>query len=153
MSTIADRGAAPARKAERHDRARRVLVGLELVTGAAALAGGILLVVRPDGSLLRADPAALTYGPFTDWRIPGILLGMLVGVGLLVAGRWQVRGGWHARELSILAGLGLVLFELTELGWIGFQPLEVMFALVGTFIAALAWRLYPPKRLNERSEP
>ncbi|MEO5833479.1 MAG: hypothetical protein ABIR83_08910 [Nakamurella sp.] len=36
---------------------RGVLDGLVLVTGVAGLAGGLLLVLAPDGSVLRADPA------------------------------------------------------------------------------------------------
>jgi hypothetical protein len=45
----------------------------------------------------------------------------------------------HARELSMAAGAGLVCFESAELAWIGFQPLEAVFALVGVTIVGLAW--------------
>jgi hypothetical protein len=121
--------------------ARRVLVALELVTGATGLAGGVLLAAAPDGALLRADPATLAGTPFADWRVPGVLLGGLVGGGFLLAGWWQWRGHRHARELSMAAGLGLVCFEAAELGWLGFQPLEAVFAVVGVAVTGLAWRL------------
>jgi hypothetical protein len=49
----------------RSGMARRALVALEL-TGATGLAGGVLLAAAPDGSLLRADPAALAGTPFSD---------------------------------------------------------------------------------------
>jgi hypothetical protein len=120
---------------------RRALVTLELVTGAAGLAGGVLLAASPDGSLLRADPAGLADTPFSDWRVPGVLLAGLVGGGFLLAGWWQWRGHRYARELSMIAGAGLVFFEVAELGWIGFQPLEAVFAAVGVSIIGLAWRL------------
>jgi hypothetical protein len=42
--------------------------------------------------------------------------------------------------LSLLAGLGLVCFELIELRWIGFQPLQAIFTLVGVTVYALASR-------------
>jgi hypothetical protein len=71
-----------------------------MATGVAALIGGVLLAAAPDGSLLSADVAALEGSPFTDWRLPGLLLGGLVGGGFLVAGTWQWRNGWHARELN-----------------------------------------------------
>ena len=120
--------------------ARRVLVALELVTGVAGLVGGVLLAVAPDGSLLRADPATLAGSPFSDWRVPGVLLAGLVGGGFLLAGWWQWRGHRYARELSMAAGAGLVCFEAAELAWLGFQPLEAVFAVVGVTIVALAWR-------------
>src|SRR5215471_3330645 len=54
----------------RSGAARRALVTLEMTTGATGLAGGVLLAVAPDGSLLRADPDALAGSPFRDWRVP-----------------------------------------------------------------------------------
>jgi hypothetical protein len=39
------------------------------------------------------------------------------------------------------AGMGLVCFEAAELGWLGFQPLEAVFAVVGVAVTELAWRL------------
>jgi len=47
-------------------------------------------------------------------------------------------GGPRARELSVLAGLGLVAFEIAELAWIGPHPLQLIFAIVGAAVAALA---------------
>jgi hypothetical protein len=120
--------------------ARRALITLELVTGVAGLAGGLLLAAAPDGSLLRADPAVLAGSPFSDWRIPGVLLAGLVGGGFLLAGWWQWRGRRYARELSMGAGAGLVCFEAAELAWLGFQPLEAVFAVVGAAVVILAWR-------------
>jgi hypothetical protein len=117
-------------------RPRRILAALELVTGAAALAGGVLLAVAPDGSLRNADPAALAGSPFTDYRWPGILLVTLVGGGFLLTGCWQTRSGVGARALSVVAGLGLIAFEAFELLWLGFQPLEAVLAAVGAIIAA-----------------
>src|SRR5689334_17760085 len=72
-------------------RPARFLAGLELFTGSAALAGGVLLAVAPDGSLLQADPAALAGSPFADYRWPGVLLAALVGGGYLLTGGWQWR--------------------------------------------------------------
>ena len=116
----------------------RALARLQLGTGVLALVGGLLLAIAPDGSLLNADPAALVGSPFADYRWPGLLLAILVGGGYLLTGIWQWRGGRGARALSILAGFGLVVFEAAELLWLGFQPLEMMFALVGAAVATMA---------------
>jgi hypothetical protein len=139
-----------AMRASSHDRpsalrrssaARRAVLTLELLTGSAGLAGGVLLAAAPDGSMLRADPDVLVGSPFSDWRIPGVLLAGLVGGGFLLAGWWQWHGYRHARELSMAAGAGLICFEAAELAWIGFQPLEAVFAAVGVTVVGLAWRL------------
>jgi hypothetical protein len=67
-------------------RARLLVPLIELVTGVAGLAGGLLLALAPDGSLLHADPGVLAGTPFTDWRWPGVLLAILVGGVFLLAG-------------------------------------------------------------------
>jgi len=119
---------------------RRALATVELLTGATAVAGGALLAAVPDGSLLRADPAVLPGSPFRDWRAPGVLLAGLVGGGYLLAGWWQWHDRRYARELSMAAGAGLVCFEAAEWAWLGFQPLEAVFAGVGVAVLAAAWR-------------
>lgn len=130
-----------------------LLVGLEFATGAAAVVGGLLLAARADGSLLKADPAALEGSPFADWRVPGVLLATMVGGGFLSAGTWQWRDGSHAPALSVLAGCGLVTFECAELAWLGFHPLEAVFAGVGAAVAVLAPRQAGPAELAATGDP
>ena len=123
---------------------RRGLVAIELFTGVTGLAGGLLLTARPDGSLLRADPSVLAGTPFIDWRVPGVLLATLVGDGFLLTGWWTWRNHQYGRELSLFAGIGLIAFETAEVAWLGFQPLEAVFAVVGVVTVALAWRMRDP---------
>ncbi len=118
----------------------RALLILEYFVGITALVGGLMLVARPDGSLLQAKMSALSGSLFEDWRVPGILLATLVGGGFLVAAEWQRGRLPHARELSILAGAGLVAFEFSELGLIGFQPLEMIFGAIGATVLVLSAR-------------
>jgi len=140
-TAITGQPSAPRASDRRRSRAvRRTLAALEFVTGAAGVVGGVLLAAAPDGSLLQADPGALAGTPFGDWRVPGALLAVLVGGGFLLAGWWQWRDYRHARELSLLAGAGLIGFEVAELAWIGFQPLEALFAFVGLVVVGIAWR-------------
>jgi hypothetical protein len=130
-------------------RRERALVGVELATGAMALVGGALLVARPDGSLLQAKLSALAASPFADYRVPGVLLAVLVGGGFVGTGIWQATRSPFARELSIVAGAGIVVFEGAELMWLGFQPLEAVFAAVGVTVLALAVGL-PGRRPKPR---
>jgi hypothetical protein len=122
------------------DRARGTVVTLELFTGVAAVVGGLLLVIDPDGSMLQAKESSLRGSPFADWRIPGLLLTTLVGGGLLLAGACHLVKWRHATLLSIFAGLGLVMFEVVEMAWLGLQPLEFVFATVGITIVVVSSR-------------
>ncbi len=141
------------RRRSRHDENRRssrahsgyewTLIGLEIFTGLTALVGGLLLVIRPDGSLLMADPSVLAATPFSDWLIPGILLATLVGLGFLLAAFWQWAHGVFARYVSLVAGVGLVAFEVTQFLMIGFQPLQAVMAVIGVVVAVLAARAGP----------
>ena len=120
------------------DTARGVLVKVELATGGSALLCGGLLAFRPDGSLMGLPPRVLAGSPFADWRLPGFLLAGLVGVGYLAAGAWERRRHPHGRELSVLAGAGLVVFEAVECRWLGDHPLQPIFMAVGAGVVALA---------------
>jgi hypothetical protein len=95
-------------------------------------------VVRPDGSLLRADRSALAGSPFRDWRLPGFLLAVLVGGGGLGAAGWTASRAPFNRQLGMAYGAGLVGFVIAECVWIGPHPLEVLFGAVGLAIAGLA---------------
>jgi hypothetical protein len=119
-------------------RARRALQSTELLTGGSALLCGGLLAVRPDGSWLGLPPSVLDDGPFTDWRLPGLLLGGLVGVGYLTAAAAEQRRHRRSAELSVLAGVGLVCFEAVEWKWLGFHPLQAVFMAVGAAVVGLA---------------
>jgi hypothetical protein len=130
----------PRKTVRRSAAGDRALLILEYFVGITALVGGLMLVARPDGSLLQAKMSALSGGPFEDWRVPGILLATLVGGEFLFAAEWQRRSLPLARELSILAGAGLVGFELSELVQIGFQPLEMIFGATGSAVLVLSVR-------------
>jgi len=51
---------------------------------------------------------------------------------------WQHRP--YARELAIVSGAALVLFEIVECAAIGFMPLQAIEAIVGLLVLSLAAR-------------
>jgi hypothetical protein len=110
-----------------------------LFTGLAAVVGGVLLIIEPNGTFLQAKLTVLQGTPFHDWRVPGILLATLVGGGGLVASAWLLIHGRFRRELTALYSLGLLGFESAELAWIGFQALEVVFGLIALAMLVLAF--------------
>ncbi|MCS4433482.1 hypothetical protein [Aquiflexum gelatinilyticum] len=73
-----------------------MLLGLHLFLGLGALAGGGMLVLQPDGSLLGMEPGWLAQSPFSSYLIPGFILFTCSGllplfsfVGLLFKPRWR----------------------------------------------------------------
>ena len=116
------------------------MIALQLLTGAAAVAGGTLLAIKPDGSLLgrsgrpcRAVRSGTVVLPASSWPCWSEAAGLSAAVEMLLGRR-------DSRLLSGLFGLGLVIFELFELAWTGFQPLEVVFSAVGVTVTWRGWQ-------------
>lgn len=122
----------------------KVLIALAAFTGVTGLAGGILLMIRPNGTLLQMTPAALAAlsrnSPFPDFLVPGLLLALVVGCGMLASAALVLLRKHFACEAAVLAGAALVVFEVVELGAIGFMPLQLFEALVGIAVSILAVR-------------
>ena len=118
----------------------RALVSLEYFTGVTALAGGMMLVARPDGSLLTGQAVGPRRKPLCRLAGAGNPPRRLGRRGISAHRRMAATKLPHARELSIFAGLGLIAFEVAELAWIGFQPLEAVFGIVGAAVTVLSVR-------------
>ncbi|MCC9205048.1 hypothetical protein [Arthrobacter sp. zg-Y769] len=127
----------------RHSAEEQALMGLEFGTAAAALGGGILLALRPDGAFLHSGPSVLRHTPFQDWRLPGLLLAAGCGGGYLAAGLLHLRRHHAARRVSVAAGVTLIGLEGWEIAFIEYQPLELVLAGVGAAVVVLALRLPP----------
>jgi hypothetical protein len=90
-------------------------VAFLFLLGLGAIAGGIALVMKPDGSVMGFEVALLAGSPFPDYLVPGLILGGLFGVGsLLVAGiglaHWRI-----APFLAFAIGAGQMIWIVVEL--------------------------------------
>lgn len=56
-----------------------------LFLAAGAIFGGGNLILAPDGTLLKMDPAWIELSPFPNYLIPGIILFLFLGIFPLVA--------------------------------------------------------------------
>lgn len=114
-------------------------IGLLALLGVGALAGGAALISKPDGSVMGFDVAILAGSPFSDFVVPGLILGGLFGVGSFVV---AVLGLRHARIAPFLAfaiGCGQMIWIVVELAIIGeFSFLHPTFFGVGLAIAVAA---------------
>lgn len=127
-------------------------IGLLILNGfvaISAIAGAIWVVPTMPMEWIK-------YGPFTDWTIPAIALGA-VGVfaaATFVALLWRP---WLGALLSILAGVAMVVFELVEVGVVGWtlsdptlsgfqKSLQLVYLVVGSAQALLGWLLWRSTR-------
>lgn len=118
----------------------KILIAIEAFCGLGALAGGVALMVRPDGAVLHMPASYLAGSPFADYLVPGLLLAVFVGAGMLGAALLLIRCWRYGREAAIVPGAALVIFEIVEFSVIGFNPLQVLFGVLGAIACAPAMR-------------
>lgn len=106
-----------------------LLCATHLFLGVSAMAGGGMLFIRPDGSLLGMSPEWLDASPFDSYLIPGLLLFTGVGllpmvtcVGLLTKPGWQwantlnIYSNMHwAWAYSLYAGVAVIAWITVQL--------------------------------------
>ena len=122
-------------------RAGKVTLVLLTLLGVGALAGGIALVAKPDGSVMHFDPALLAGSPFTDFLVPGLILGGLFGIGSFVVIVLGLRHASLAPFLAFALGCGQMIWITVELAVIReLSFLHPTFFIVGLSIALASAR-------------
>jgi hypothetical protein len=107
----------------------------------SGLLGGVALVADPSGALVSIPQEWLEGSPFPDYRIPGVLL--LVVLGIVPCGvAWGLssRQPW-ALGAAFYVGAALVVWIVVEVSIIGYHrqpPLQLTYGLLGLGIMALA---------------
>ncbi len=97
------------------NRAGRSTVGLLVLLGLMALAGGVALVSGPDGSVMKMPLSMLDGSPFPDFFVPGLILGGVFGVGSLVVAGLGLRAMRIAPFLAFAIGCGQMIWIVVEL--------------------------------------
>jgi hypothetical protein len=111
----------------------------------SAIAGAVWVVPTMPLDWIKA-------GPFTDWTIPAIALGLVGAFGAVTAVVVAVRP-WVGALMSVVAGATLVTFELVEVGVVGwtlteygtdtFQAwLQLVYLVIGTAQIAIGAALW-----------
>lgn len=127
-------------------RSRLVLILLHGFVAFTAIFGAILVVPTMPLAWIKA-------GPFTDWTVPAIALGLLVGGSAVVAVLLLIADARLGAFASMVAGAAIVAFELVEITVVGFtltefgpdEPvawLQVVYLVVGATQLVLAYRLW-----------
>jgi hypothetical protein len=121
--------------------AGRLCVAFLLILALGAIGGAAFLVGDPDGSSMQWTVAMLAGSPFSDFLVPGLILGGLFGVGsILVAGLGLARAR-IAPFLAFAIGVAQMIWIVVELAIIGeLSFLHPTMFLVGLGIAGSAVR-------------
>lgn len=105
--------------------------------------GGLGLVFSPDGSFMQMSPGSLSWSPFRDFTVPGIILSLVNGVLPIVGFVLVWRRHPRAHLLLLLQGVLLS-------GWISVQmlllrtfypPLHVPYWLYGAVLFVVGARM------------
>ena len=126
-----------------------VLLTLHLLQGLGGLAGGIVLMISPNGSLIHMPLSMIKGSPFHDFLIPGIILFLILGVlpiftfaVLIAQSDWSFLNRLNiykdrnpAWMLSLFTGLGLIIWIDVEVAITGYGSiLQAVYAAVGLLI-------------------
>jgi hypothetical protein len=117
-------------------------VGLLVLLGFMAIAGGAALVSAPDGSVMKLPLTMLDGSPFPDFMVPGLILGGLFGAGSFVVAVLGVRRWSIAPFLAFAIGCGQMIWIVVELAIIkGISILHPICFGIGLAIAvaSLIW--------------
>jgi hypothetical protein len=129
-----------------------ILILLMLFQALSGIAGGLSLVIKPDGSILKMPLSSLAGSSFKNFFIPGLCLFLLLGV-LPTITCWGLflkpKSGWFgslniyrnrhwAWAYSLYTGIMLILWIDVEVMVIGYGSiLQVIYAILGILILIL----------------
>jgi hypothetical protein len=125
-----------------------LLVVLHIFLGISAIAGGALLIVKTDGTLLGMEPGWLSGSPFSNYLIPGIFLfvvngafPLLVAAGLLfkAALKWMNRFNIYKQQhwawtCSLFTGIIVIGWIIIQQFMTAYFWLQPCIATVGLLI-------------------
>ncbi len=101
---------------------------LHLLISLNALVAGFLMLIKPNGSLLKMEPGWLEHSPFRDYLIPGLILFLLIGggtavtfTGLLKKNKWKWPEVFNLYEERYWAWTWSLYMGIILLIWITFQ--------------------------------
>lgn len=130
----------------------RLLLGCLAFLSASAAFGGIVLVINPTGSLIGMPVSLLRFSPFHDFLIPGLILGIVFGIGsfatilalrfrpawLIGSALTRATGEHWTWSLALVIGLGQVIWIVTQMLMMrGVSVLHFLYGGLGLLIVFL----------------
>jgi hypothetical protein len=110
--------------------------------GVTATLSGLLMLSNPDGEIMKLSVSLLKETPFTDFRVPGILLTVLVGGTNLLAIFYNMQRHPNRYNWAIAGGtviIGWIIAQMIlirTLHWLHF-----LYLVLGLLIILIAYQL------------
>lgn len=132
-----------------------ILCMLLFILAFSSVIGALLMIIRPDGSLLELRQEWLTLTPFSSYMIPGILLffccglfPMLALIGLIFKPKWKYAGTLNiypdihwAWTYSLYSGIIIIMWIAGQLLLFPHLWLQPVLILMG--IAIIIFSMLP----------
>jgi hypothetical protein len=133
----------------------RWLLGCLAFLGVSAAFGGIVLTLNPTGSWLQLPRSILQFSPFRDFLIPGLILGIVFGLGSFATllALWfrpvwsfgtaltRFTGAHWSWSAALAIGLGQVIWIVTQMLMVrGADWLQFMYGGLGLLIVLLTFQ-------------
>jgi hypothetical protein len=125
-------------------RLRLGAVALQILLSVGALAGGLALMIGPNGEILPLPVAALDGSPFETYFWPGAVLFTVLGLGSMAVAVEAWRRARWAPLLTLATGAVLLIWLAVQIAVIGYSsdpPLQSIYIGLGILIAIVgaAW--------------
>jgi hypothetical protein len=114
-------------------RSRRVIAAIEAVVGLGAVYGGIALL--RDAEAFGARREWLAGSVFSDYTIPGIVLSVVIGGGMLASAAITLAANGGAYPLAVGMGATLLVWGTVESATIGYVG-GAQVVLLASFVIA-----------------
>ncbi len=132
--------------------ALKLLIGMVTFLGIMGIPSGLMLLIKPDGSLMGLPADMLQKLPVGDWSLVGLFLFVAYGIcsWILVYGLWtKKQWDWTAPveklfrhhwswAASVVMGLILVVWTGIEIGLWGLLGLSIVFLVFAVGILGLS---------------
>jgi uncharacterized membrane protein len=110
--------------------------------GLTATVSGLMLISRPDGSLIKMPLGVLETSPFSNFLIPGIILLTMVGMVNCIAAwllmrRHPARYNWAVWGGVMVGGWIVVQILMIQ----SFSWLQIVYLITALLIVLTAWQL------------
>lgn len=121
---------------------KKLLLIIVAFVAVTAIPCGVMMMIKPDGSMLQLDLQLIRHSIFPNYFVPGLALTFFAGGFTLFAAIQLLRKRKNALNWVITGGLMIVAFEVVQILVIQtYSWLQTVYLLCGFFMILIALQL------------